>query len=378
MEPALTHRRHALKLAAASAASLALPSLRAQDRNAIVLGQSAPLTGAAAQLGLQFKAGAQLMFARINGRGGINGRPIELRSLDDGYEPERCAANTQQFIKQGVQALFGYIGTPTSLAALPLATAARLPFIAPFTGAQALREPFNRYAFHVRASYFDETARIVNQLAGVGMKNIAVFHQNDSYGQAGLAGVTKALAALQSKPSALGTVERNSVDVAAAVATILAGKPEAIVQISAYKSCAAFVREARKTGYGGQFCNVSFVGTAALANELGAEARGVVISQVMPYPFAGITPLAAEFLQAAATANIDVNYSSMEGYVAARTVAEALKRSKGASAEGLIDALESLREYNLGGYFVDFAPNKHTGSSYVDLTILGADGRVRR
>ena len=374
----MIHRRHALKFVAASAASLALPTVRAQDRNAIVLGQSAPLTGAAAQLGLQFKAGAQLMFARINGRGGINGRPIELRSLDDGYEPERCAANTQQFIKQGVQALFGYIGTPTSLAALPLATAAKLPFIAPFTGAQALREPFNRYAFHVRASYFDETARIVNQLAGVGMKSIAVFHQNDSYGQAGLAGVTRALAALQSKPSALGTVERNSIDVAAAVATILAGKPEAIVQISAYKSCAAFVREARKAGYGGQFCNVSFVGTAALAKELGAEARGVVVSQVMPYPFAAITPLAGEFLQAASTANVDVNYSSMEGYVAARTMAEALKRAKGAGAESLVDALESLREYNLGGYFVDFAANKHAGSSYVDLTILGADGRVRR
>ncbi len=374
----MIHRRHALKFVAASAASLALPTVRAQDRSAIVLGQSAPLTGAAAQLGLQFKAGAQLMFARINGRGGINGRPIELRSLDDGYEPERCAANTQQFIKQGVQALFGYIGTPTSLAALPLATAAKLPFIAPFTGAQALREPFNRYAFHVRASYFDETARIVNQLAGVGMKSIAVFHQNDSYGQAGLAGVTRALAALQSKPSALGTVERNSVDVAAAVASILAGKPEAIVQISAYKSCAAFVREARKAGYGGQFCNVSFVGTAALAKELGAEARGVVVSQVMPYPFAAITPLAGEFLQAASTANVDVNYSSMEGYVAARTMAEALKRAKGAGAESLVDALESLREYNLGGYFVDFAANKHAGSSYVDLTILGADGRVRR
>lgn len=375
----MTTRRHALTIAAASAASLALPTVRAQDRSPIVLGQSAAMTGAAAQLGLQFRAGAQLMFARLNGRGGVNGRPIELQSLDDGYEPERCAANTQQFIKQGVQALFGYIGTPTSLAALPLATAAKLPFIAPFTGAQALREPFNRYAFHVRASYFDETARIVNHLVGVGLKNIAVFHQNDSYGQAGLAGVTRALAALQSKPLALGTVERNSIDVAAAVATILAAKPEAIVQISAYKSCAAFVREARKAGYGGQFCNVSFVGTAALAKELGTEARGVVVSQVMPYPFAGITPLATEFLQAAAAANVDVNYSSMEGYVAARTVAEALRRTKAASgAEALVDALESLREYNLGGYFVDFNAGKHTGSTYVDLTILGADGRVRR
>lgn len=371
-------RRHALKTLAAGAASLAAPALRAQP-SPIVLGQSAALSGAAAQLGLQFQAGARLFFARLNSRGGVGGRPVELRSLDDGYEPERCAANTRQLLQSGdVLALFGYIGTPTSLAALPLATAAKLPFIAPFTGAQALREPFNRYAFHVRASYFDETARIVNQMLGVGMKNIAVFHQNDSYGQAGLAGVTRALAAHQSKPVATGTVERNSVDVAKAVQAILPARPEAIVQVSAYKSCAAFVRQARKAGFGGQFCNVSFVGTAALAQELGAEARGVVVSQVMPYPFAGITPLAAEFLQAAGNANVDVNYSSMEGYVAAKTVTEALRRNSRGGPEGLVDALESLRETNLGGFFVDFSATKRTGSSYVDLTILGADGRVRR
>jgi ABC-type branched-subunit amino acid transport system substrate-binding protein len=373
----MTTRRHALKCLGAGAALVGAPRVHAQP-SPFVLGQSAALTGAAAQLGLQFQAGAKLHLARLNSRGGINGRAVELKSLDDGYEPDRCAANTRQFIANEVLALFGYIGTPTSLAALPLATAAKLPFIAPFTGAQGLREPFNRYAFHVRASYFDETARIVNQMVGVGMKQIAVFHQNDSYGQAGLAGVTRALAVHQSKPVATATVERNSVDVAKSVDAILAAKPEAIVQVSAYKSCAAFVREARKAGFVGQFCNVSFVGTAALAQELGPEARGVVVSQVMPYPFAGIAPLAAEFLQAAAAAKVDVNYSSMEGYVAAKTVAEALRRNPRGGPEGLVDALESLRDLNLGGFFVDFSPTKHTGSSYVDLTILGADGRVRR
>ena len=371
------HRRQTIKILTAAAAACATPAVRAQT-SPIVLGQSAALSGAAAQLGLQFQAGARLLFARINARGGVGGSTNQLKSLDDGYEPERCAANTKQLIADQVLALFGYIGTPTSLAALPLATAAKVPFIAPFTGAQGLREPFNRYAFHVRASYFDETARIVNQMVGVGMKNIAVFHQNDSYGQAGLTGVTRALAGHKSKPVATGTVERNSVDVAKAVEAILAAKPEAIVQVSAYKSCAAFVREARKAGFVGQFCNVSFVGTAALAQELGADARGVVVSQVMPYPFAGTTPIAAEFLQAAAAAKVDVNYSSMEGYVAAKTVAEALRRNPRGGPEGLIDAMDSLRELNLGGFFVDFSPTKHTGSSYVDLTILSADGRVRR
>lgn len=374
----MTQRRRALQTLGALACAVAAPAVLAQDRNKIVLGQSAALSGAAAQLGLQFQAGARLLLARVNSRGGINGRQIELRSLDDGYEPERCAQNTLQLLAAEVLALFGYIGTPTSLAALPLATAAQVPFLFPFTGAQALREPFNRLAFHVRASYFDETARIVNQLISVGMKNIAVFHQNDSYGQAGLAGVVRALAAHKSKPVATATVERNSLDVAAAVQAIVPLRPEAIVQISAYKSCAAFVRAARKAGFGGQFWNVSFVGTAALAKELGADARGVVVSQVMPFPFAATTPIAGEFLQAAGAANVDVNYSSMEGYVAAKTVVDALRRTSTLTGAGLIAALEGLREHNLGGFYVDFGPNKRTGSNYVDLTILSGDGRVRR
>ena len=159
------------------------------------------------------------------------------------------------------------------------------------------------------------------------MKRVAVFHQNDSYGQAGLDGVTRALKAQQLGAVATGTVERNSVDVAAAVERILPGKPEAIVQISAYKSCAAFVRAARKAGYTGQFYNVSFVGTQALADELGPEARGVVVSQVMPYPFAPLNALTNEFLAAASAARSKVkpNYSSIEGYIAGRVLLEGLR-----------------------------------------------------
>jgi ABC-type branched-subunit amino acid transport system substrate-binding protein len=211
------------------------------------------------------------------------------------------------------------------------------------------------------------------------MKRIGVFHQNDSYGAAGLEGVKRALAAQNLAPVATATVERNSVDVARAVQVMAGARPEAVVQVSAYKSCAAFVREARKAGWGGQFCNLSFVDTAALAQELGAQARGVVVSQVMPFPFAPLTPVAGEFLQAAAGTGTGVNYSSMEGFVAAKLMVEALRRIDGAvNRETLIQALESLREFNLGGFFVDFTPSKRTGSNFVELTILGADGRVRR
>ncbi len=376
------NRRQILRRATGLAAAGIASPLWAQSGGRILLGQSAALSGPAAALGLRFREGAMLHFERLNAKGGVNGRQIELQSLDDGYEPDRCAENTRKLIEGGAFALFGYIGTPTSLAALPLATQAKTPFFAPFTGAEALRAPFNRYAFHVRASYYDETAEIVRQTTAIGIKRIGVFYQNDSYGKAGLEGVTRALKPLGLEPAGLGTVERNTVDVDAAVKAILAGKPDAIVQISAYKSCAAFIRAARKAGFGGTFYNVSFVGTKALADELGADARGVVVSQVVPFPFTPASQLAGDYLAAGKAAlgdKFDANYSSMEGYVAARTFAEGLKRSgANAGTDGLIAGLESLRDLNLGGFFVDFSPTKHTGSKYVDLTILAADGRVRR
>lgn len=350
----------------------------ADDR--IVLGQSAPFSGPANQLGLQFHLGAQLHFEAVNAKGGINGRRIELQRLDDGYEPERCAANTRQFIGQNVFALFGYVGTPTSLAALPLATEAKVPFFAPFTGAQALREPFNRYAVHVRASYFDETAAIVRQVTSVGIRKVAVFHQNDAYGKTGLEGVQRALQAQNLTPVAVGTVERNSTEVAAALKDILATRPEAIVQIGAYKACATFIRLARQQGYAGNFYNVSFVGTQALSDELGAMAKGVVVSQVMPFPYAPVMPLSGDYLAALKDQRgVAPNYSGMEGFVAARVFTEALSRAgRNLTREAFLGAVDGLQNLNLGGFPVDFGPKKHTGSRFVELTLLTEDGRVRR
>lgn len=377
----MLQRRRLVQAAGLGLASLGLPAW-AQSANKIVLGQSAAFTGPASALGGEFRKGAQLLFDKVNGRGGINGRTIELQALDDGYEPDRCTANTRKLIDSGVFALFGYIGTPTSLAALPLATQAQVPFFGPFTGAEGLRTPFNRHVFHVRASYFNETAEIVKQLTAVGIRKIAVFYQNDSYGKAGLEGVTRALKPLELQPASLGTVERNTVDVDAAVKSILDGKPDAIVQISAYRSCAAFIRAARKAGFGGTFYNVSFVGTAALAKELGPDARGVVVSQVMPFPYSASSPIAGEYLAAGHAVSGDgfePNYSSIEGYVAAKAIVEGLRRAGGKpSVDSLIAGLESMHEHNLGGFIVDFNAQKHTGSRFVDLTILSSDGRVRR
>ncbi|MCH7344547.1 ABC transporter substrate-binding protein [Pelomonas sp. CA6] len=353
---------------------------QAQERRRIVLGQSAPLSGPAAQLGLQMQTGAKLYFDHVNANGGINGMGIELRSLDDGYEPDRCRANTEKFINDEVFALFGYVGTPTSLAALPLVNQNRIPFIAPLTGAEALRDPVSPWVFHVRASYFDETALIVKQLQQLGLSKISVFHQNDSYGKAGLDGVLRAMTSHSLKPLSVSTVERNSADVAKAVRELVPGAPHAIVMVSAYKSCAAFIREARKAGYGGVFYNVSFVGTQALLDELGKDASGVVVSQVMPYPYGAGTGVVAEYQAALQKAGgaLKPDYNAIEGFVAAKTLTEGLRRVARLSRDGLVGALEGLQNYNLGGFNLRYGPGRRTGSGFVELTMLTGDGKVRR
>jgi branched-chain amino acid transport system substrate-binding protein len=348
----------------------------------IVVGQSAALSGPAGELGLQFKLGAELHFQRVNQQGGVGGRTFELRSLDDGYEPQRCVQNTRELIDAGALALFGYVGTATSLAALPLATAAQRLFFAPFTGSEAVRVPYNPLAFHLRASYVDETHAIVKHLTSVGIQRIGVFYQNDGDGKAGLLGVARALKLQYQAPAGIGFVERNSVDVTAAVKSIVAAKPDAIVQISIYRSCAAFIRAARLAGFEGVFYNISLVGAQALAQELGSDSRGVVISQVMPFPFAPTTRVAGEFLAAGKQSfgsQFAPSYGSMEGYIAAKTLTEGVRRVSGEPTPSRIaTALESMRDFDMGGFRIDFGPGKHSASRFIDLTILTADQKVRR
>ena len=370
-------RRH-FSIATGAAALAGVQLARAQSETPILLGQSAPFTGPAAQLGIQFYEGAKLYLDQYNAQPGH--RDVQIKFLDDGYEPDRCAANTKKLIDEEAFALFGYIGTPTSLAALPLAVNAKVPFIAPFTGAMALREPFHKNVFHLRASYNDETALIVKQLTHLGLKKIAVFYQNDAYGKAGLDGVTLALAQLDLKPTALATVERNSVDVAAAVKTIAAAKPDAVVQVSAYKSCAAFIREARKAGYGGTFFNVSFVGTQALSDELGKDGAGVVVTQVVPSPYNAANGITREFNDAQRKSGgaTKANFSSLEGYIAAKVLVEGLRRTPGkVTREGLIAGLESIDRQQFGGFEVSFSPRNHVASKFVELSMITGDGRIR-
>ena len=342
--------------------------------DAILLGQSCALTGPAAELGTEMRLGAQVYFNQVNQAGGVHGRQIKLTTLDDGYEPDRAAANTTKLINEDkVFALFGYVGTPTANASLPIFTEAKVPFFGAFTGAESLRNPFNRYIFNVRASYFDETEKIVEHLTVLGVRNIAVFYQNDAYGQAGLTGVTRALTKRNMKIAGTATVERNTVAVDAAVKTLVPQSPDAIVMISAYKSIAAFVRASKKAGYTGQYHNVSFVGSRALAEELGTEGYGVAVSQVVPFPFSGSTPVVRDYLLALkAAGSAQPSFTSLEGYIAARVFVEGLKRAgKDLTRDKFIGALESMSNTELGGFNVNFSPQSHNGSSFVDLTMIG-------
>ena len=344
----------------------------------IRIGQFAAQTGPAAELGKRMQLGILAQFNAVNAAGGIGGRKLKLVSQDDGYEPEKAVVAVKALIEEDkVFALIGSVGTPTTLAALPAINAAGIPLIGPFTGAQSLREPFNRNLFHVRASYFDETERIVQHLSTVGIKKIAVFYQNDSYGKAGLEGVMRALTKRDLKPAAAVTVERNSVDVDAALAEILKVAPEAVIQISAYKSCAALIKQAKAKSYGGQFFNVSFVGSKALAEELGDTGAGITISQVVPFPYTPSSVIVREYQQRMTDAgNKEFDYSSMEGFLAAKVFTEGLRKAgKNLTRESFVTALESLRDYNLGGFTVNYSGKSHEGSRYTDLTIIGRGGK---
>ena len=361
----------------AAFSSLALGQTPGVAAKTIVLGQSAAFTGPAAQLGIQMNAGTKAYFDHVNAQGGIYGRKIELKTRDDKYEANLCVENTKKFIEEDkVFALISYVGTPTTVAAMPIFTDAKVPLVGPFTGAEAFRSPVNRYIFNVRASYYDETEKIVEQLVSTGNRKIAVFYQDDAYGQAGLKGVQIAMDKRNMKIAALGKVERNTVKVEEAVKAINAAQPDGVVMISAYTSIAQFVREMKAAGSKTQFYNVSFVGSKALADALGDEGYGVAISQVVPFPWGSsvVVKQYKEILTAAGHA--DFNFSSLEGFIVGKVMVEALKRAgPDLTRPRLIAALEGMNNVDLGDFIISFSPTSHSGSKFVDLTMIGHKGK---
>jgi branched-chain amino acid transport system substrate-binding protein len=368
----------ACALAWAGAAAAQSPGI---TNDKILLGQAAVFSGPAAQLGIQMRNGIRAYFDEVNAKGGVHGRKLELVTEDDQYESKVAPVASRKLIEEHkVFALLGYVGTPTGTAHLPVVTAAKVPLVGMFTGAEALRVPFNRYVFHVRASYYDETERIVEQVVSLGGKKIAVFYQNDGYGEAGRMGTELALKRRSMQIHSLGTVERNTVAVEAAVKTINASQPDAIVMVSAYTSCAEFIRQMKKAGSGATFYNVSFVGSKALSDALGKDGSGVAISQVVPFPWGTAVPVVKEYQQVAKKAGFtDYNFSALEGFLTAKVMVEGLRRAgRNVTRETLVDSLERMQDVDVGGFYVSYSPKNRSGSRFVDLTIIGRDGKFLR
>lgn len=340
----------------------------------ITLGSSLALDGPAGFLGTQIIHGMDAYIKSLNERGGVNGRRLAVIGYNDGYEPEPCVQNTRKLIERDkVFALTCYVGTPTSVKAMPLWTGAKVPALGFFTGAESLRTPFNRYNLHVRASYNEEMAAMAEVfVTKLKYTKIAVFHQNDAFGEAVKKATELALQKYGMTPVAYGTFERNTLAVEEGLAKILPAQPDAVVMVGTYSPLAKFVKEAKKAGMARTvFHTVSFVGPEAFAHELGPDAARCIVTAVMP-PYNGSKlPLIAEYKAALAKHYpMDLpNFVSLEGFVNAKVLAEGLRRAgKDPTREGFIAAVESMSGFDLGGLAVTYGPNNHAGLHKVYFT----------
>ena len=351
--------------------------------NTITLGMSSPFSGTNGAYGLEMRQTIEAYFEQLNKAGGVNGRKLELVALDDGYETDRSVANSKLLIEEKkVFALLAYYGSsPTTESMNKIFGPAKVPLVGTISGAGTLREPVSanpnsRYMFNVRASYADETDAIVNQLVSLGLKSIAVFYQNDGFGKSGLDGVTAALKKHNLTPSAVGTVERNSVDVAKAVESISKNTPQAVIMITLSKPTTAFVKAMKKSGQNPMLMTLSPVGAEQLVQDLGAEARGIGISQVVPYPWNDTIPVVRDY-QKLVGGKTGFTYYALEGYLMARVMVEGIKRAgKDLTREKLVGALEGLNNNDLGGYRVTYGGSNRQGSRFVELTVVGPGGKL--
>lgn len=349
----------------------------------LVFGQSAALTGPASELGSGMRQGLLAAFEEVNRSGGVHGRQLSLVTLDDAYEPEAAIANTRTLIEEiQAQALIGAVGTPTSRAAQPVAAEAGVPYIAPFTGAEFLRKAELRpNVINVRASYFQETAEIVARLtADLGLTRIGIFYQADSYGRAGLQGLRLALEAHNLPLVAEADYPRNTESVKVPLLDLRRFQPEAVVIIGAYQPAAALIRWSRRLGFNPVFVNISFVGSSALARELGPDGEGVYITQVVPFPADDSVPVVANYQRALTLVAPQAvpGFVSLEGYLAGRLLIEGVRRAGAEiSPARLLEALRGMSAVDLGGFELSYGPADNQGSDRVYLTRMDANGEVR-
>jgi len=347
----------------------------------IVFGQAAVMEGPASALGTGMRDGILAAFGEANAAGGVKGRKLQLVVRDDGYEPSKAAVAARQLLNEDkVFALIGPVGTPTSAAMEPIVAAEKVPFIGPFTGAEFLRNPYKPHVVNVRASYFQETEEMVERLTtDLKHERIAILYQNDSFGRAGLAGIQRALAKRKMELAGEATFERNTTAVKRALLELRKGNPQAIIIIGPYAPSGEFIRAAKKINLKAVFVNISFVGSDALAADLGTDGAGVVVTQVVPFPRDTSIPLVAAYQKALAehVPKAWGGFISLEGYMVGKLVIMALQKLDGEPTRANLLKALNAGSYDLGGVTLTFGENDNQGSDAVFLAVIGADGSFK-
>lgn len=346
----------------------------AEDK--LIVGQSVELSGEAT--GRENMLGAQAYFAWLNAQGGIHGRQVELITYDDQRNPKKTLENTERLLGHDrALALFGYRSTPTVEAVLPLLQREKVALVAPFSGAAALHQPVNPYVFHLRASYWDEAARMVESLAMLHIKKLAILYQDDAFGEDGLQGFTRSLSKNSIQPAVVAKYSRKTLDVGPAVDAIAAATPGAVMMACTPSACANFVKQMRKKNQRPQFIMLSNVNSDQFFKSLGEDGRGIGVMQVMPYPRDLGAGVVREFQRVLKGMDHPppMSYAALEGFVAAKLLAEGLKRAgPHPTRQSLVDAMASMHEVDLGGVVVNYGPGNRDGSHFVELTVIGKDG----
>ncbi len=342
----------------------------------LLIGQSCALSGPAKNLGLEMRAGIQAALAQINNTGGIKGRKIRLLSRDDGYEPDRAIKNTLGLIRHdNVFLLIGEVGTPTSKAVMHIIEQHRVPFFAPFTGAEILRTPSQHYIINIRAGYYQEMEQLASYLIDEKkLRRISCFYQNDSYGFAGLTGIELALQKRKMRLVSTGSYERNTIAVMGGLREIYNAEPEAVILVGTYPACAEFIKlsKARKKS-ARIFASISFVGTKSLKDALGAYGKNVIISQVVPFPWDTTIQLVREYREAMLKYRRDhpIGFISLEGYIAGRLFAAIAEAVPGRlTRDAFIQTMERIGRFDLGGILLEFGTQDHQGMNDIYLTTI--------
>ncbi|HEY8099423.1 MAG TPA: ABC transporter substrate-binding protein [Burkholderiaceae bacterium] len=348
--------------------------------DSILIGQSVGLTGQIAGPVKEMNEGANAYIAGINKQGGINGRKIRIVTLDDKFDPALTKKNVEALITQKhVFALFQVRGTPHTQAILPLLAEAHVPLIAPSTGASVFHSPVNRYLFNVRAKYRDEVSKGVEQFTTIGFKNIGLLHVDDTFGNDALIGFKNTMETRKLSPAIIMKFDRVKPEFDAAVSSVMKVNPQALIIVGSAASTAKFIHEFRLKGSQTMLMTLSNNSSDAFVTALGKDGRGVIVSQVTPAPHLSTTLLGQEFKQAAQDTHIASSYAAMEGFVSAKVLVEGLRRAgRNLTRESLINGLESIGHHDMGGMMLSYGPDNHSGSDYVELTIIDKYGRFIR